>query len=105
MSALITIYDLNWLMFLIGPLYLIGKWFGEGQRANIVKDICLKEVGTTSSNINNYSTLNSEDNWKDLCTQLKNSTNLHFPRLCLICFIVELLVQHEFCCVKPIGRS
>ena len=58
-------------MFLIGPLYLIGKWFGEGQRANIVNDTCLKEVGTTSLNINNYSTLNSEDNWEDPCTQLK----------------------------------
>jgi hypothetical protein len=23
--------------FLIGPLYLIGMWFGENQRANIIK--------------------------------------------------------------------
>ena len=28
---------LKWSIFLIGPLYLIGVWFGEDQRANIVK--------------------------------------------------------------------
>ena len=31
-------------------------------------------------------------------------TNLHFPRICFICFIIELLVQHEFCCVNLNGR-
>jgi hypothetical protein len=33
---------LKWLVFLIRPLCLIGKWVGEGQRANIIKDTCLK---------------------------------------------------------------
>ena len=28
---------LKWLLFLIGPLYLIGTWFSEYQRANIIK--------------------------------------------------------------------
>ena len=28
---------LKWLIFLIGPLDLIGMWFGEDQRANILK--------------------------------------------------------------------
>ena len=28
---------LMWLVFLIGPLYLIGMWFNEDQRANIIK--------------------------------------------------------------------
>ena len=36
---------LKWLVFLIGPLDLVGKWFGEDQRANVMKDTCLKEVG------------------------------------------------------------
>ena len=27
---------LKWLDFLIGPLVLIGMWFGEDQRANII---------------------------------------------------------------------
>ena len=28
---------LRWLIFLIGPLYSIGMWFSEDQRANIKK--------------------------------------------------------------------
>jgi hypothetical protein len=28
---------LKWLLFLIGPLYFSGMWFGENQRANIMK--------------------------------------------------------------------
>ena len=27
----------KWFIFLIGPLYLIGMWFNEDQRANIIK--------------------------------------------------------------------
>ena len=29
---------LKWLVFLIGPLHLIGMGFNEDQRANIIKD-------------------------------------------------------------------
>ena len=39
---------LKWLVFLIGPLDLIGMWFSEDQRANTIKthvDTCLKEIG------------------------------------------------------------
>ena len=35
---------LKWLVFYIGPLDLIGMWFGEDQRANIVNTTCLKEI-------------------------------------------------------------
>jgi hypothetical protein len=35
---------IKWLVFLIGPSYLIGMWFGEDQR-DINKDMCLKEIG------------------------------------------------------------
>jgi hypothetical protein len=28
---------LNWLLFLVGQPYLIGIWFSEDQRANIIK--------------------------------------------------------------------
>jgi hypothetical protein len=47
-------------------------WFGEDQRENIIKT-CLKRDWTTPSNINNYSTLNNEHKWEDLCTQLSRN--------------------------------
>ena len=28
---------LKWHLFLIGPLYLIGMWFGEDERASTIK--------------------------------------------------------------------
>ena len=28
---------LNWFFFLIEPLYMMGMWFGEDQRANTIK--------------------------------------------------------------------
>ena len=62
---------LKWLAFLIGPLYLVGMWFGEYQRANIIRQK-LKRGWTTSSNINNYSTLNNEHNGQELCVLLRN---------------------------------
>ena len=36
---------LKWLALLIGPLDLIGMWFGEDQRANITVSHDLKEIG------------------------------------------------------------
>ena len=37
---------LKWFIFLSNQiLYLIGIWFGEIQRANIIKTPCLKEIG------------------------------------------------------------
>ena len=35
---------LKWLIFLIGPLYLINTWFNEDQRANIIKTHVLKSL-------------------------------------------------------------
>ena len=35
---------LKWLVF-IGPLYLIGMWFDDDQRANIIKTHMLREIG------------------------------------------------------------
>ena len=34
----------------------------------------------TSSYINNYSTLNSDDNWEDLCTELRNQYTCTFDK-------------------------
>lgn len=50
------------LLFLIGLLSLIDMWLREDQKANI-----LKTDRITSSNIDNYFTLNSEHSWEDLC--------------------------------------
>ena len=69
---------LKWLVFLIRPLYLIGMWLGEDQRANIIKTTFLKEIGLRLQNINNYSTLNSEHNFGGLVYPFKKSTNMHF---------------------------
>ena len=43
---------------------LIGVWFGEDQRTNIIKSHMFERNGSTSSNTNNYSTLNIEHNWE-----------------------------------------
>jgi hypothetical protein len=56
---------LKWLLFLMGPLDLIGMWFCVDQRPNITKTHVSREW-VVSSNINNYATLNSEHNWEDL---------------------------------------
>ena len=62
---------LKWLLFLIGPLDLIGIWFREDQRTNITKTRVSRDW-VTSSNINNYPILNSEHNWEDLGIHLRN---------------------------------
>ena len=75
-----------------------------------------KKAWTTSSNINNYSTLNSEHNWEGLCIYSRNQqhallititnqgrSNFQFD-FC-ICFIIDMLLQCDFCCVNLIGRS
>ena len=71
----------------------------------------LKRDQTTSSNMNNYSTLNSEHNQENLRIQLRKSTNTHFQRPYLnqrksnsqsdfcICFFIDSLMQHKCCCV------
>ena len=59
-------------------LDLIGVWFGENQKVNIIKTCMFKIDWTTSSSINNYSTLDSEHNQEDLRIQIKNSTSIHF---------------------------
>ena len=38
----------KWLVFLIKPLYWIGMWFGEHQRANIIKMHVLKRLDYVS---------------------------------------------------------
>ena len=72
---------LKWIVFLIGPLYLIYMWFGEDERANILEKIglCLQILITTL-----HSTMNT------------------MGRTC--CKLV-LLMQYEFCCINVIGRS
>ena len=35
---------LKQLVFLIGPLYLIGMWFGEDQRTKIIRTLCFKRL-------------------------------------------------------------
>jgi hypothetical protein len=58
---------LKWLSFLIGPLDLIGIWFGEDQRANIKKKEHVFIRDWPTHLYNTCSTLNSEHNWEDLC--------------------------------------
>ena len=58
---------LNWT-----PLFeWYGMWFGEDPRANIMKTRVQRDW-TTFSNTNIYFTLNSEQNWEDLCIQSIN---------------------------------
>ena len=63
--------DLKWLVSLIGLLDLIGMWFGEDQRANIIKTYVQKRLDYFF-NVSNYSTLNNVHNQEDLCIQLRN---------------------------------
>ena len=108
---------LKWFSFLIGPPYLIGIWFGEDQRVNIIKYTCVKEIGLRLQLWNNYSTLNIEHNWEDLCIMLRNQQTCtsdnhnyimggpNFQSSLWTCFIVDLLMQHKFCSVNLVGRS
>ena len=94
-------------------LDLIGVWFGENQKVNIIKTCMFKIDWTTSSSINNYSTLDSEHNQEDLRIQIKISTSIHFqwPRqyqgrsTFRSGFCKYLLMQHTFCCVHLLGRK
>jgi hypothetical protein len=52
-------------------------WFGEDQRANIIKTHVPRDWNL-SLDINNYYTLNSEHNWEDQCIQLKNGQTYTF---------------------------
>ena len=64
-----------------------------------------------SSNINNFSTLHSGCKCEDLCIiQLRNQQTCtselkHGRSSFYICFVIGLLMQHEFRWVKLIGRS
>jgi hypothetical protein len=66
-----------------------------------------------SSSFNNYSPLTNEYNWNDICVQLRinkhalpiittKAGEIRFKKNSYgsyICFIVNLLTQHKFCCV------
>jgi hypothetical protein len=72
---------LEWLALLNGPLDFLCMWFGEDQRANVLTTH-IKRDWTTSSNINNYSILNSEHNSENLCIKfyllkIKNKKHTH----------------------------
>ena len=63
------------LLFLVAHLYMLGVWFGEGQRTNTINKLetcCLKEIGLRLRYFINYSTLGSKHNWEDLCNWLRN---------------------------------
>jgi hypothetical protein len=64
---------LKWLVFLTGPLYLFGVWFGEYQRANIIETRDSKKLDYILKN-----KLNSEYNWEDLCIQVRNQQTYTF---------------------------
>ena len=93
-------------------------WFGEGQRGEQTSyRRMFQRDWTTSSNINNCSTLNSEHNW-GTCV-FDQETNIHALSIIVVnskgrsgfqtgscmCFIVDLLMQYECCCVHLTGRS
>jgi hypothetical protein len=68
---------------------------------------------TTSSNIDNYFTLNNKHNQEDLCIQWRNQqtctsnnrNQIQRRSDVYICFIVDSLIQCEFCSVNLISRS
>ena len=107
---------LKWLVFLIKPLYFdwyVVRW---GSRSKHRKGTCLKEIGLRRQIWVNYSTLHSEHNWEDLCIQLRNQQlctsdnhsrnqgRSYFQCHFCICFVANLPLQHEFCCVNMIGK-
>ena len=53
--------------------------FCQKSKSKHHKDTCLKRDCTTFSNINNYSTLNSEHDWEDLSIQLKKINKHALP--------------------------
>ena len=60
-----------WLLFFVEYLHVIGVWLGEDQRTSTIKTH-IEQRFTMWSNFINYSPLNSEDNWDDLCIQVRN---------------------------------
>ena len=63
-------------LFLLN-LNVVGMWFGEDQQENLIKHM-FKKDWTTSSNLDNYPTLDSEHNLKDMCIQLRNQQTCIF---------------------------
>jgi hypothetical protein len=57
---------------------LINMYFNEDQRTNTTKKHVSKYIRLKSSNTINYSTLNSEHNWQDLCIRLKSQSMCTF---------------------------
>ena len=66
-----------------------------------------KRDWTTPSNINDYSTLNIEHDWEDLCISLRNGQTRYIANVInqgksnlrsgyRKCFIVDLLMRHKF---------
>ena len=72
-----TVVGLKWFVLIIKLLYSMGMWFGEDSRANIVRSM-FKRDKTTSSNNNNYFTLNNESQLRGPMYLIKKSTNMHF---------------------------
>ena len=99
----------------IGLLYLIGALLGEDQRTNIIKTHHVyKRLDYDFKFYYLPSAFNSEHDWEDLCIQLKNQKRCTTDKLNRImvqypirfwwCFIIDLLMQHNFRCVNLIGR-
>ena len=63
---------LKWFVVLIGPLHLIGMWFGDDRRAHAMRTYMFERDWTTSSNISNYAAVSNEHNWEDLRIRLRN---------------------------------
>ena len=61
------------------PYFLIGTWFGEDQRAKLVKAHVKERLDYESLNINNYSTLNIEYDPNDICIQSINQQTYTLP--------------------------
>ena len=71
-----------WLLFFVRLLDLIAIWFGEDQRANIIKTNIQKRLNFVFKQFitaMHCSTLNSEHNWEELLIQLRNQQmGMHF---------------------------
>ena len=110
---------LKWLVFLIGPLYLIDMRFGEDQRANIIKtrskeiglhpQILISALHSIVNAIRRTYISSSKVNKHALPISITNLGEVHFSNFLffIFCkfFIVKSLMQHKFCCVNPIVRS
>jgi hypothetical protein len=70
---------IKWLIFLMRLLDLIGMWFGEDQRANIIKTHVKKRLDSSLqiSKTTLHSTMNTT-RVERLMYPVKKSTNMHF---------------------------